>query len=376
MGRASRRGKRPKTPARPNPAGPNALAPTAADVPLIRARMLEWAGDRTRYGALAWLRALTNAARTALPGFHAAPAHDEQMVARWAKTLAGAELFYVAEALSTLTRHAAESLTGYHLHPEDLPADSGFLVFADPLRDTGAPDPDGLPINLITWAPMAGSIVIDFWTPTSYQDPSPQRAVGFPIPGIARILHENRNKIPGHLRPPHILPTHGFMYQRAIALPFGAPVDVDHVGERLRREHTCQSPDICALCAGASWDRDTARLQRLIVATWLLMGQTITVQTPIRRAPTGAAPARRAPAQDPAVRYVELRAAKTPPREPDSGHEHGKRLYVHSWVVRGHWRRQWFPSRGEHRPLWIHAHLAGPDGAPLIGGERVNVLRR
>jgi hypothetical protein len=368
MGRASRRGKRPKTPARPNPAGPNALAPTAADVPLIRARMLEWAGDRTRYGALAWLRALTNAARTALPGFHAAPAHDEETVARWTRTLAGAELFYVAEALSTLTRHAAESLTGYHLHPEDLPADTGLLVFADPLRDTGAPDPDGLPINLITWTPMAGSIVIEFWTPTWYQDPSPQRAVGFPIPGIARILHENRNKIPGHLRPPHILPTHGFMYQRAIALPFGGPVDVDHVGERLRREHTCQSPDICALCAGASWDRDTARLQRLIVPAWLLMGQTITVETPIRRAPPGAEQA--------AVRYVELRAAKSPPREPDAGHESGKRLYVHSWVVRGHWRRQWFPSRGEHRPIWIHAHLAGPDGAPLIGGERVNVLRR
>jgi hypothetical protein len=34
------------------------------------------------------------------------------------------------------------------------------------------------------------------------------------------------------------------------------------------------------------------------------------------------------------------------------------------------------PSRGDHRPIWIGPHLAGPQDKPLLGGERVNVLRR
>ena len=75
-------------------------------------------------------------------------------------------------------------------------------------------------------------------------------------------------------------------------------------------------------------------------------------------------------------RYVELRAVKRPPAAQADEENVPGRVYRHSWVVRGHWRRQWYPSRGEHRPLWIAPHLAGPEDAPLIGGDRVNVLRR
>lgn len=52
------------------------------------------------------------------------------------------------------------------------------------------------------------------------------------------------------------------------------------------------------------------------------------------------------------------------------------REYRHRWIVRGHWRNQYYPSRNDHRPIWIDPHLAGPEDKPLLGGERVNVLRR
>jgi hypothetical protein len=29
------------------------------------------------------------------------------------------------------------------------------------------------------------------------------------------------------------------------------------------------------------------------------------------------------------------------------------------WKVRGHWRKQWYPSEGVHRPIWIAEHDAG-----------------
>jgi hypothetical protein len=373
----SKRSKKPsrrnQIPARPSPIGPNKLAPTARDVPRIRQRMLDWAEDRTRFGAAGWLGKIGEAIVRAKPGEKPEEWRQSATMTseRWATTLRTGELFYVAEALTTLTRHAAESLTGYDLHPEDLPAETGVMFYADPLRDTGAPDPGGLPITLITWAIHSNSVLIDFWTPTSHwRTPG---TVGFLIPGFAHLLNDNRHRLPKHAVPQNPLPTHGFLFQRSVALPFGAPVDADHISGQMIEEHECTGEG-CQVCYYADLSRDTTRLQKLIVATWLLMGQTITLETPLEPKPlgTGARPRPDAPPQ--LVRYIELRAVKRPPR-PQAGDE-PSRIYKHSWVVRGHWRSQWYPSREAHRPLWIGAHVAGPDDAPLIGGDRINILRR
>lgn len=368
--------RRAQIPARPSPLGPNAAAPTPRDLPRIRARMLEWAEDRSRFGATEWLEKISAAIAAAKTDAQRSEPFGTDTAASWARVLRTGELFYVAEALSALTRHAAETLSGYDLHPEDVPAETGVMFYADPLRDSGAPDPEGAPINLITWGPMGNSIVIHFWSPTSYRDTTPGRPLGFLIPGFAKALHENRHRLPKQIIPPHPLPLHGFLYQRAVAIPFGGPIDVDYVTERKAREHECTGED-CQTCLYADLARDTARLQKLIVATWLLMGQPITLTTPITPKPlgTGKRNQRPEPLKD-TVRYVELRAIKRPPAEQPDEHNAPGRVYQHSWVVRGHWRRQWYPSRGEHRPLWIAPHLAGPEDAPLIGGDRVNVLRR
>lgn len=61
----------------------------------------------------------------------------------------------------------------------------------------------------------------------------------------------------------------------------------------------------------------------------------------------------------------------------DRAHQGGDvsgREYRHRWVVRGHWRNQWYPSVGTHRPKWIAPYLAGPDDAPLLGGDKVTQL--
>ncbi|MCD5348395.1 hypothetical protein [Agromyces sp. S2-1-8] len=43
------------------------------------------------------------------------------------------------------------------------------------------------------------------------------------------------------------------------------------------------------------------------------------------------------------------------------------------WTVQGHWRRQWYPTNQEHRPIWISEHRAGRVDAPLIVRDRVYV---
>lgn len=46
----------------------------------------------------------------------------------------------------------------------------------------------------------------------------------------------------------------------------------------------------------------------------------------------------------------------------------------HRWTVRGHWRRQWYPSENAHKVIWIAEHESGPADLPLIDVEHVRVI--
>ena len=66
------------------------------------------------------------------------------------------------------------------------------------------------------------------------------------------------------------------------------------------------------------------------------------------------------------VTVIQLRRTRSP-QEGEA--EEGGALTVR-FVVRGHWRNQWYPSLGEHRQIWISPYVKGPDGAPLRRTER------
>lgn len=46
----------------------------------------------------------------------------------------------------------------------------------------------------------------------------------------------------------------------------------------------------------------------------------------------------------------------------------------HRWEVRGHSRRQWYPSQRAHHVIWIDDHTAGPAHRPLVRVDRVEVF--
>jgi hypothetical protein len=50
--------------------------------------------------------------------------------------------------------------------------------------------------------------------------------------------------------------------------------------------------------------------------------------------------------------------------------------WTHRWIVRPHWRNQWYPSRGVHRQRYIAPYVKGPDDKPLLANESVFALRR
>jgi hypothetical protein len=103
------------------------------------------------------------------------------------------------------------------------------------------------------------------------------------------------------------------------------------------------------------------------MTAWLLMQQPVTT---VADATFDRAERRRLARQrldDRPVRVINLRrrAASTIAGQSD-------REYHHQWIVRGHWRDQWYASRGVHRPVWIAPHVKGPEGAPMLGGEKVH----
>lgn len=75
----------------------------------------------------------------------------------------------------------------------------------------------------------------------------------------------------------------------------------------------------------------------------------------------------------PICTVIELR--RPSPRATDSERE-SSRNYTHRWIVRGHWRNQWYPSMKQHKQKWIAAYEKGPDDGDLIIKERVWVWDR
>lgn len=275
---------------------------------------------------------------------------------------ATAELFHVSAEMTAVAAEAGKTMPGYKLHRDDLPAESGLIVFDLPIgiatHDTISANPkdeaeaayvaaqewggeNRLPtIEVVAamWRFAAThwgepGVLVTMWT-SNYDMARNWEAVGKPdlAEGIRRL---------------------GWLgYHDETVLPFGDMVD----------EETADPDNPKPI------RNDTLRT---LISTWLLMGQPIVTADPeplprqarrrIQRE-TGKPP--------PPVRVVKLRHIAAH-QAGDDLPEGAGRHYRHRWVVRGHWRNQWYPSRKDNRPVYIPSHVKGPKGAPLIGTEKV-----
>lgn len=114
-----------------------------------------------------------------------------------------------------------------------------------------------------------------------------------------------------------------------------------------------------------------------LAASWLLMEQPTLVDRVVERPDR---PVRRAYARagrpPPEVTLVDLRRQYVPDGQ-GPGDDGEGRWYRHRFVVSGHWRQQPYgEGRALRRRQWIPSHVKGPDGAPMLVAERVNVWRR
>lgn len=69
--------------------------------------------------------------------------------------------------------------------------------------------------------------------------------------------------------------------------------------------------------------------------------------------------------RDTDINVITLRRKRTSKKETD-----GSREYTTRWIVKGHWRKQWYPSKDKHQWKYIHEYVKGPEGLPIKKGAR------
>jgi hypothetical protein len=270
------------------------------------------------------------------------------------------ELFHVSAEMTAIADEAGRTMPGYRLHREDLPAESGLIVFDAPIGTATHAD--------IAANPHNGADVLHL---------AMANATGDKLPTIRAVAAMWRFALTRGGEPGVLVTLWTSNYDMATQYEAGGNSEL---AEAIRQQGWLGYHDETVLPFGDIVDDETTDPEnpkpigndalRTLISTWLLMDQPIVSTEPeplprqIRRA------IQRSGREVPTVRVVKLRPAKRPPQlEPeDPGNS---RNYQHRWVVRGHWRNQWYPSRSDHKPIYVPTHLKGPEGAPFAGAEKV-----
>jgi hypothetical protein len=120
---------------------------------------------------------------------------------------------------------------------------------------------------------------------------------------------------------------------------------------------------------------------RLFATCVALLNQTIVTSEAL---PADRATRRRAQAElglprdeaPPLVRVVLLRRVEPAGGGTPDGGARDAPDWRWRWTVRAHWRKQYYPASGEHRPLLIAAHVKGPADRPLKASTPIWAMTR
>lgn len=314
----------------------------SADVPAFRdaaATQVEFPSrhwvDLSRQGAAFWGAPPGQTPEEYAPGVQALHASAVRRSA----------LFHVSAEMVDLARVAAESLPEFTVFIEDLPAEYGFMVFDAPLYYTDR-DGDVIPIRAFSWQVGTWMLGLPAVHVVEWGDTETFRRWALPD-GAAPLAADRwvREEIAllGQL-------TFDLEFRVGLGVPINAATSGGDAVETL-------------LPHGS-----------FLKTIWLLMQQkNVAEETEARFDRASRRRARREGRELPAVRVIDLRrraSGRATPGGDDEGRE-----YHHRWLVRGHWRQHWHPARKVHRPVWIAPHIKGPEGKPMLGGEKVYAVR-
>ncbi|WP_329126139.1 hypothetical protein [Streptomyces sp. NBC_01353] len=253
-----------------------------------------------------------------------------------ASCLTAADLYWATPDMTALAMSSGAQLAAARWATADRPSPCGLMLF-----DGGLGTIDGhgvsIPVEAITWGPYGGECML--WLLVS------RRRMVQEVERLKQPFTLVEEKIPP------LLPVYGFTL----------PVTVEPV-PLVEADKGVPEPILAALAA-----------------SWLLMQQPQLIERAQHRPDNTAARSyARAGRPVPEVTSVGLRRQYVPQgQEPVDGTDVAGRRYLHRWVVSGHWRDQPYGrERALRRKTWIPSYVKGPEGAPLLSTEKVNVWRR
>lgn len=275
--------------------------------------------------------------------YHLMPEGFTYAIAR--RILERAEPAYVAPQIIDTINAALPSFEPEALLPTDMFTPEGFAYFPKPVfvRDVNGQD---LPVRAMGWTPIRGQV-----------------GDGMEKGGIWMLFFTHRDDDqPGLFN----------MDSEAIA----KVKDLPHAS--LTVTHSFWMPyDDLTYATGIADERfqeAAARQWCAVQVLWRLAGQVVKTVT---RAPRAARrDAQRHGVNQDHVVVVTLRKVKSITSGGElveEGEGHG---YSVQFVVRGHWRNQWYSSVKQHRQIWIDAHWKGPEDAPIQDSRRVFEVTR
>ena len=124
------------------------------------------------------------------------------------------------------------------------------------------------------------------------------------------------------------------------------------------------------------WEANITQMFRFFAAASLWLGQRVLVEEQAQASRGARRRAERVGGTSD-LRVVRLRRTEHA-RESEAAEAEatGERQYSCQWVVRGHWRDQYYRTTDSRRPIWIDPYVKGPDDAPLKAPKVIYTVDR
>ena len=284
------------------------------------------------------------------------------------------EVYYVSADMTAVAKAAAKIMPRQELRRDDLPSERGFMVYDHPIGRWQFEDRD-MPVVGFAWGGVGlGAFGRKYPDAECTCPPTP------PCAGCdesARRFDSGIEQLRNGEGPPCTCP--GCHCDASEPLGEGEEFVIYPLG---------YAPEVQSMLIPLYGDPDDGTwmfwiigdvpvnddhdLAMGLLATWTLMQQTLSVS---ERRPADRPERRRcARANLPSdVVVVRLRRRSV---DDEASHDGEGVPWSHRWLVSGHWRNQWLPSRAAHRLQWIIGHVKGPAGKPLLVKDRVTAWVR
>jgi hypothetical protein len=250
------------------------------------------------------------------------------------------ETYYVSADMSAVAKAAAPSLPDEELQVGDLPSNRGFLIYDSPIAADNARGT----VEGVAWQEFDE----EFKYADDADDAPHRMRRGVRIYPLIRHPEHPHQLIP-FMRYQH--PRYGTAH----------PMEWEYSTWTSNPEYLVEATD------------DEFGIAAVLRATWTIMQQSLSVlvRTQVDRAERRRS-ARAGLASDVLVVRLRRRSLDGPATD-DAG---DPVPWSHRWLVSGHWRNQWLPSRACHRLQWISSYVKGPENKPLVVKDRVTAWVR